>query len=217
MRPRAGSWFPCSPQHSPEQAANRVVVSRVGADVVERTPIARHCNTRLIQLLTSYQLIRRRRPSDHRNSRGSCPSPERRGAGGEDSQQHSQHGVQSTNARPRRRPPNRLFEAFASDLRPERDSGRSHGSGSKGLEDYIERAMVRARRASMLQPNSDAVNPEARCRADRPCLGGSESRNRLSELLVWPVLFWGCGWWHASRDRSTVLTRRYVRRLCVPR
>src|SRR5438034_6692148 len=85
MRPRAGSWFPCSPQHSPEQAANRVVVSRVGADVVERTPIARHCNTRLIQLLTSYQLIRRRRPSDHRNSRGSCPSPERRGAGGEDS------------------------------------------------------------------------------------------------------------------------------------
>src|SRR5881397_3286369 len=82
MRPRAGSWFPCSPQHSPEQAANRVVVSRVGADVVERTPIARHCNTRLIQLLTSYQLIRRRRPSDHRNSRGSCPSPERRGARG---------------------------------------------------------------------------------------------------------------------------------------
>src|SRR5712664_2844428 len=26
MRPRAGSWFPCSPQLSPEQAANRVLV-----------------------------------------------------------------------------------------------------------------------------------------------------------------------------------------------
>jgi len=46
MRPRAGSWFPCSPQLSPEQAANHVVVSRVGTDVGERTPIVRHCNSR---------------------------------------------------------------------------------------------------------------------------------------------------------------------------
>src|SRR5205809_853782 len=112
--------------------------------------------------------------ADHRVTKGSPPcnsntktsaltrmmtavTTERCRAGGEHSQQHSQHGVQSTNARPRRRPPNRLFEACASDLRAERDSGRSHGSGSKGLEDYIERAMVRARRASKFQPNSDAV------------------------------------------------------------
>src|SRR5438132_248386 len=64
--------------------------------------------------------------------------------------------------------PSKVAALNARDLRAERDSGRSRGSGSKGLEDYIERAMVRARRASMLQPNSDAVNPEARCRADRP-------------------------------------------------
>src|SRR3989441_13378283 len=47
MRPRAGSWFPCSPQLSSEQAANHVVVSRVGTDVGERTPMARHCNSHL--------------------------------------------------------------------------------------------------------------------------------------------------------------------------
>src|SRR3989442_5462876 len=35
--------------------------------------------------------------------------------------------------------------------------------------------------------NSEAMNPEARCRAGRPCLEGSESRNRLSKLLAWPV------------------------------
>src|SRR6266702_511818 len=44
MRRRAGSGFPRSPQLSPEQAANRVVVSRVSPDVGERTPMARHCN-----------------------------------------------------------------------------------------------------------------------------------------------------------------------------
>src|SRR5256886_11432766 len=32
------------------------------------------------------------------------------------------------------------------------------------------------------------MNHEARCRGARPCLGGSESRNRLSEILAWPVL-----------------------------
>src|SRR5713101_2762383 len=39
----------------------------------------------------------------------------------------------------------------------------------------------------IFERNSDAMNPEARCRADRPCLEGSKSRNRLSELLAWPV------------------------------
>jgi len=37
--------------------------------------------------------------------------------------------------------------------------------------------------------NSEAVNPEARSRAGRPCVGGSKSRNRLSEGLAWPVFF----------------------------
>src|SRR5882724_8341765 len=54
MRPRAGSWFPCSPQLLPEQAANRVVVSRVSTDVGERTPMARDCNSHLTQLLNVF-------------------------------------------------------------------------------------------------------------------------------------------------------------------
>src|SRR5216117_2540637 len=36
---------------------------------------------------------------------------------------------------------------------------------------------------------SDAMNPEARCRAGSPMLRGSKSRDRLSELLAWPVSF----------------------------
>ena len=39
-----------------------------------------------------------------------------------------------------------------------------------------------------VRPNSDAMNPEARCRPGRPCRAGSQSRNRLSEILAWPVL-----------------------------
>src|SRR3989449_6452318 len=35
------------------------------------------------------------------------------------------------------------------------------------------------------------MNPEARRRAARPCLEGSKSRNRLSEILAWSVLVWG--------------------------
>src|SRR5213592_2442268 len=31
------------------------------------------------------------------------------------------------------------------------------------------------------------MNPGARCGADRLCLEGSESRNRLSDTLAWPV------------------------------
>src|SRR2546426_1181393 len=45
---------------------------------------------------------------------------------------------------------------------------------------------------SILQLNSDAMNPEARCRAARQCLEGSESRDRLSELVAWPVSFCVC-------------------------
>src|SRR6266508_3281539 len=49
--------------------------------------------------------------------------------------------------------------------------------------------MVRARSASMLDVNSDAMNPEARCCAARPCLEGSKSRDRLSGTPTRPVLF----------------------------
>ena len=42
---------------------------------------------------------------------------------------------------------------------------------------------------SILERNSDAMSPEARCHADRPCPEGSKSRNRLSALLAWPVSF----------------------------
>src|SRR4029077_3501360 len=40
-----------------------------------------------------------------------------------------------------------------------------------------------------VRSNSEAVNPEARSRAGRPCVGGSKSRNRLSEGLAWPGFF----------------------------
>jgi len=36
--------------------------------------------------------------------------------------------------------------------------------------------------------NSDAMNPEVRCRADRLCRG-ERIANRLSESLAWPVFF----------------------------
>jgi len=42
---------------------------------------------------------------------------------------------------------------------------------------------------SIFEGNSDAMNPAARCRADRPGLEGSKSRNRLSETLAWPSFF----------------------------
>src|SRR5438105_2447861 len=42
------------------------------------------------------------------------------------------------------------------------------------------------RHGPILRNNSDALNPEAQCRAVRPCLGGSESRNRLSGTPTWP-------------------------------
>src|SRR2546421_5736246 len=62
-----------------------------------------------------------------------------------------------------------------------RDGVKIHGRRSKPtLRAAARRAYCNA---------SDAMNPEARCRAGRPCLEGSESRNRLSELLAWPVFF----------------------------
>src|SRR6266566_3893984 len=51
MRRRAGSGFPRSPQLSPEQAANRVFVPRVGTDSGERTPMARHGNSHISILI----------------------------------------------------------------------------------------------------------------------------------------------------------------------
>src|SRR5256885_2181649 len=45
---------------------------------------------------------------------------------------------------------------------------------------------------------SDAMNPGARCRAGRPCLEGSKSRNRLSDVLARPVLLF----WRARRKHA---------------
>src|SRR2546430_3676853 len=42
------------------------------------------------------------------------------------------------------------------------------------------------RHEPILRNKSDALNPEAQCRAVRPCVGGSESRNRLSGTPTWP-------------------------------
>src|SRR2546430_8270922 len=42
---------------------------------------------------------------------------------------------------------------------------------------------------SILARYSDAMNPEARCRAARLCLEGSKSRNRLSGIPAWSVFF----------------------------
>src|SRR5436190_24301122 len=40
--------------------------------------------------------------------------------------------------------------------------------------------------------SSDAMSPESPCRADRPCLGGSKSRDRLSgETQMAGRFFWG--------------------------
>ena len=48
-------------------------------------------------------------------------------------------------------------------------------------------ALASRRPGCILEHNSDAVIPEARCRAARLCLEGSESRNRLSGTPTWPV------------------------------
>src|SRR2546430_3870236 len=55
---------------------------------------------------------------------------------------------------------------------------------------------------SILHRYSDALIPEARCRAARVCLEGSKSRNRLSEVPAWPVLFFPrVMGWNSSRLR----------------
>src|SRR6059036_2619785 len=54
-------------------------------------------------------------------------------------------------------------------------------------EAHVARDLAARRPEPILERNSDAVNPEARCRAGRPCLEGSKSRDRLSERLAWPA------------------------------
>jgi len=56
--------------------------------------------------------------------------------------------------------------------------------------------------------NSDAMNPEARCPADRPCLEGSELRNRLSEALAWSVFFPPLQPEKVQRDTARFSSRR---------
>src|SRR2546430_11680400 len=63
---------------------------------------------------------------------------------------------------------------------------------------------------SILQRYSDALIPEARCRAARLCLEGSKSRNRLSEVPAWPVLFFGREPWVATARAGH--TKRFARR-----
>src|SRR2546427_4004792 len=62
-------------------------------------------------------------------------------------------------------------------------------STSRGQVEDVGRALAVDPIASILQRYSDALIPEARCRAARLCLEGSKSRNRLSEVPAWPVLF----------------------------
>src|SRR5438128_3302293 len=61
-------------------------------------------------------------------------------------------------------------------------------STSRGQVEDVGRALAVDPIASILQRYSDALIPEARCRAARRCLEGSKSRNRLSEVPAWPVL-----------------------------
>src|SRR2546425_9772388 len=56
---------------------------------------------------------------------------------------------------------------------------------------------------SILQRYSDALIPEARSRAARVCLEGSKSRNRLSEVPAWPVLFFRESWLGTARAGHT--------------
>jgi len=62
------------------------------------------------------------------------------------------------------------------------ESTRLHMVGL-GLIPGVRRRQTRLateRLESILDRNSDAMSPGARCCAGRPCLEGSESRNRLS-------------------------------------
>src|SRR2546423_14963184 len=53
----------------------------------------------------------------------------------------------------------------------------------------FSRSLARRPMDRILKRNSEAINPEARCRAGRPCLEASKSRDRLSGLPTWPVVF----------------------------
>jgi len=56
---------------------------------------------------------------------------------------------------------------------------------TRAVRDFVNglphrrRLLADAAVGCILERNSDAMNPGARCRADRPCLEGSESRDRL--------------------------------------
>ena len=67
----------------------------------------------------------------------------------------------------------------------------SHGvaSAARSSCEVGRRALATDPIGSILDRYSDALIPEARCRAARVCLEGSKSRNRLSEVPAWPVLF----------------------------
>src|SRR5207247_1719790 len=61
-----------------------------------------------------------------------------------------------------------------------------------------------------LQPGRDAKNPEARCRAGRPCLEGSKSRNRLSRTHAFSTLTDEKDMrrrLHVTRSQGTVVSR----------
>src|SRR2546430_3270342 len=91
-------------------------------------------------------------------------------------------------------------------------SGRGRGPFSGRAKIMARgRGARNARRAPCLQPagryvepDSDAMNREARRRADRPCLEGSKSRNRLSELLACRFLFSepSSAWKGGTHDRE---------------
>src|SRR5438876_12059352 len=84
-------------------------------------------------------------------------------------------------------------------------------STSRGQVEDVGRALAVDPIASILQRYSDALIPEARCRAARLCLEGSKSRNRLSEVPAWPVLFfprvmgWNSSRWTPKRSPESIL------------
>src|SRR5437016_2537485 len=63
-------------------------------------------------------------------------------------------------------------------------------------------------------PNSDAMNPEARRRADRACLEGSESRNRLRGGTPTQAVFFSF-WFAAVKRRCTCASHSACSR-CSP-
>src|SRR5439155_26723745 len=60
------------------------------------------------------------------------------------------------------------------------------------------------RHRRILERNSDAMIPGARCRAARPCPEGSESRNRLSGAYSRSRSFSWCAQWYFESCEPTV-------------